>query len=525
VSAAGTTAKAGPDDLTPEEEAQAEAAAAQEGEPDADAGPSWTETRMAEEVVKQYGRDIRFCGPWHKWLFWDGIRWRMDHSGHVARIVKKQIRKLHIWAIEKGYGEAAKVFAKAEKRSVREAVQALAAVEAEVQIAPEDFDCDLWLLNVRNGTINLKTGRLRAHRREDYCTKLAPVDYDADAKAPNWDRFLLEIFDCKTGLVEFVQRAAGYSLTAAVTDHCFFLLHGTGRNGKTTLVEVLLALLGDYADAGLDDLLLESHGDRHPTELADLFGRRLVACTETGEGRRLNETRIKKLTGADRIKARRMREDPWSFSPTHKLWLATNHRPAIRGTDIAIWSRVLLLPFTLSFLGREDKKLPEKLRRELPGILAWAVRGCLDWQRNGLQPPPEVKAATDAYRHAEDRLAAFVADCCVTGPGKQVTFAELYGAFNAWAKARNEFVPTATAFGLRLTERGFEPGTFGRAKSAIRRGIGLLEGVRVGTGESPGFPHSARTQETNRETYPHRPAEGREPGSDNGENGDAPCGR
>ncbi len=498
-----------------------------------DAGPlktaeqPWTETRIAEVVVADHGRDIRFCGLWHKWLFWGGACWRVDHSGHVARIVKQKIRKLHLWTIAKGYEEAAKIFAKAERRSVREAVQALAAVEADVQIAPEDFDADPWLLNVKNGTIDLRTGELKAHRREDYCAKIAPVVYDADAKAPTWERFLSEVFDGKTGLVEFVQRAAGYSLTAAVTDHCFFLLHGTGRNGKTTLVEVLLDLLGDYADAGLDDLLLESHGDRHPTELADLFGRRLVACTETGEGRRLNETRIKKLTGADRIKARRMREDPWSFSPTHKLWLATNHRPAIRGTDIAIWSRVLLLPFTVSFLGREDKKLPEKLRHELPGILAWAVRGCLAWRRDGLQPPHEVKAATGAYRQAEDRLAAFIGDCCVTGPGKQVTFAELYGAFNFWAKARNEFVPTATAFGLTLTERGFEPGTFGRAKTAIRKGIGLLDGARVGTGESAGFPHSARTQETNREPDPHRPAEGRKPDPDEEQSGNwgAPCGR
>ena len=495
--------------------------------PPKDAERPWTESRMAEAVVVGHAHDVRFCGLWHKWLFWDGIRWRLDHSGHVPRIVKKQIRKLHVWAIGKGYGDAAKEFAKAEKRSVREAVQALAAVEAEVQIAPEDFDRDPWLLNVGNGTIDLKTGKLRAHRREDYCTKLAPVEYDSDAKAPTWDRFLSEVFGRNTALVEFVQRAAGYSLTASVTDHCFFLLHGTGRNGKTTLVEVLLALLGDYADAGLDDLLLEAHGDRHPTELADLFGRQLVACTETGAGRRLNETRIKKLTGADRIKARRMREDPWSFSPTHKLWLATNHRPAIRGDDIAIWSRVLLLPFTVSFLGREDKQLPEKLRRELPGILAWTVRGCLAWQSDGLQAPPEVKAATAAYRKAEDRLAAFIADCCVTGPGKQVPFADLYAVFNGWAKTRNEFVPTATAFGLALTERGFEPGTFGHAKTAIRKCIGLLEGVRVGAGEFAGFPHSARTQETNRETYPHRPAEVEgEPGNrPEGDRRGAPCGR
>ncbi|MHB8419129.1 MAG: DNA primase family protein [Myxococcales bacterium] len=491
----------------------------------------WTETRLAESVVKECGADIRFCAPWKKWLVYDGTRWRLDDSGHVARKVKQRIRDLHLWAVKKDYELIAKFFARSEKRSVREAVQALAAVEEPVQVAPGDFDADPWLLNVRNGTVDLRTGKLRPHRREDYCTKLAPVVYDANAKAPTWVVFLERIFSRNADLFGFVQRAAGYSLTGDVGEQCLFIAHGAGANGKSTMLEVLRAAMGDYARAAPADLFVASKGDRHPTEVASLLGVRFAPCVETREGARLNEVLLKQLTGGDTVTARRMREDFWEFSPVAKLWLGTNHRPAIRGTDEAIWRRVRLIPFTVTIPEQErDKKLPTKLRAELPGILAWAVRGCLAWQRDGLSPPAEVTGATADYRQAEDRLGLWIAERCLIGSNRQATAADLYADFCRWAEEHRESAPSAKTFGESLADRGFERDRAGKDRSKIWRGIGLLEERRTDADSSSGLPLSRARAEVNRISGPHRSAE-REPGSDDGEDGlfeaagGAPCGR
>jgi phage/plasmid-associated DNA primase len=204
-----------------------------------------------------------------------------------------------------------------------------------------------------------------------------------------------------------------------------------------------------------------------------------------------------------------MREDFWEFSPVAKLWLGTNHRPAIRGADYAIWRRIRLIPFTVTILpGKRDRHLPAKLRRELPGILAWAVRGGLAWQRDGLASPAEVTNATEDYRQTEDRLAVFIAEWCVTGPGKQASHADLYLAFRIWAEAAGEFVLSGKAFSESLAERGFERDRAGKDRSKIWRGIGLLEGWRTDADRSSGSPHRARTSEVNQNTGPHRSAEG-----------------
>ncbi len=212
----------------------------------------------------------------------------------------------------------------------------------------------------------------------------------------------------------------------------------------------------------------------HPTELADLFGARLVAAQETEDGRRMAEGLVKQLTGGDRIKARYMRQDFWEFDPTHKVWLATNHKPEVRGTDHAIWRRIRLIPFDVIIpKAEQDPRLPEKLRAELPGILAWAVEGCLLWQREGLGEPEEVKAATEGYRAEQDVLATFFRERCVTQPGAWVPIADLYAAYVEWAEDGGEVAENKRRFGNRLTERGFVADT-GTGNVAIRRGIALL---------------------------------------------------
>jgi putative DNA primase/helicase len=280
-------------------------------------------------------------------------------------------------------------------------------------------------------------------------------------------------------LIHFLQKAIGYSLTGNTQEQCFFILYGTGANGKSTLLDTLLALLGSYAKQAAPDVLLSKSIDRHPTELADLMGARLVTAIETGEGRRLAENLVKQMTGGDRIKARFMRQDFFEFSPTFKLFLATNHKPQIRGTDYAIWRRIRLIPFTVTIPEEErDPTLPEKLRVELPGILAWAVRGCLAWQHEGLKPPAEVAHATEAYRTEMDVLAAFLADCCVVHRNARVKASELYHIYTQWCEDNGEHVENQRSFGMRLSERGFE-----RCKV---KGLGWWRGIGIAVQEDDG---------------------------------------
>lgn len=305
---------------------------------------------------------------------------------------------------------------------------------AGIPIQPEDMDRDPWLLNVRNGTIDLRTGALRPHAREDLITRGIDVDYDRAAVCPAWERFLHQVFGGDVGLVAFVQRAIGYSLTGVITEHVLLVLYGLGSNGKTTLSEALHYLLGpSYAKHAPTDLLLARRGEHHPTELATLHGARLLTSAETGEGRRLAESLVKQLTGGDPVTARRMREDFWQFRPEFKLWLATNHKPQIKGTDHAIWRRIRLIPFDITFHAPEtgktpqqDPTLPGRLRRELPG--SWRGRSAGAWpgssrawarpMRYGTRPRP-IDPRWTCWRRSS-RSAVFSISALRPGPASYI---------------------------------------------------------------------------------------------------------
>ncbi len=354
----------------------------------------------------------------------------------------------------------------------------LARSEPGIPILPEQMDADPWLLNCPNGTLDLRTGTLREHRREDYITKLCPTPYLPAARCPTWERFLAAVFQDEEGepdgdLVLFVQRLLGRCLTGDVTEQILPIFWGGGANGKSTLVNAVLDTLGtDYAMKANADLLMISRGERHPTELAGLFGMRLVVASETHEGRRLNEALVKDLTGGEPIRARRMREDFWEFRPTHKVILLTNHKPKVAGTDEGIWRRLRLVPFQTTFWDpgdpakaaaelpsdlRQDKRLGVKLAAEREGILGWLVRGCMDWQREGLTLPERVRAATREYRADEDLVVQWIAECCVVGSNHYRTRAwHLYAAFRAWCERGGEDVVGRKTFGLALGEHGFQ---------------------------------------------------------------------
>lgn len=366
---------------------------------------------------------------------------------------------------------------RSEQKDRLKAMVELAASEPGIPVLPEELDRDPWLLNVANGTIDLRTGELRPHRREDLITKITDVKYDETAKCPRWEQFLDEVMRGNQALVTFLQRAAGMSLTGDVSDHVLLTLYGTGRNGKSTFLNTLLAVMGDYGMQAAPDLLMAKRGERHPTELADLFGKRLVVSIESEQDRRLAESLVKQLTGGDRITARRMRQDFWSFAPTHHLWLATNHKPQIRGTDLAVWSRIKLVPFRAQFLDddpRQDKHLFKKLLAELPGILRWCVEGCLAWQAGGLGVPEEVKKATDEYRAEQDTIAAFLSDCCVVTPTAKAAIRDVYKAYLTWCETNGERPVSQRELGSRLVERGFERR---RAHGGmwVWQGIGLVD--------------------------------------------------
>jgi P4 family phage/plasmid primase-like protien len=435
-----------------------------------------TDTGNGRRFVHYFGDQVRYCHPAGKWLVWDGRRWRWDCTGramHLAKIVARLIgveaaltpgrdrrKQLMDWSLD--------------SESVRSLRAMLVAAQSEprIPVQPDELDSNIWLLNCPNGTVDLLTRELREHRREDMITCLSPVAYDRDAAAPTWEKTVAEVFDRNVNLAGYWQRFCGLCLTGDVSEQILPIAHGRGANGKSTLINAILDAMGpDYAMKAMPDLLMTKKHEAHPTERADLFGKRLVVAIETGEGARINETLVKELTGSDRIRARRMREDPWEFSPSHKVLLCTNHRPVVKGTDHAIWRRLRLIPFNVTFADdQQDKSLPDKLREESPGILRWCVEGCKLWRSDGLQPPKEVVEATADYRHSEDVLGRFLEDECMHSPSLRAKATPLYQRYRRWAEACGEVPVNQNRFGAAMTERDFPRTT---SNGIWYEGIGL----------------------------------------------------
>ena len=383
-------------------------------------GFHFSDLANAELMVKWFGPDLRYCHTWRKWLVWDGKRWKVDDTGAVVRQAADTVHSLYkltstIQDKEKRK-ELAKHALKCEAKRSLDAMISLAESQSEIVILSDQLDRDKHLLNVDNGTIDLRTGELREHRREDLITKLAPVRFDPEAKSPLFEKFLNDIFAGNQDMIQFVQRAIGYALTGDTSEQCLFIAWGGGENGKSTLIETILALVGDYGMSTPSQTLLAKRYDGIPNDLARLKGARFVAAVEVEEGKPLAESRIKQMTGGDTMNARFMRSEWFDFKPEFKVFLATNHKPQIKGTDHAIWRRIQLVPFTVQISKeKQDKHLAEKLLAELPGILNFAVQGCLDWQRDELRPPEEVTRATAKYRAESDEVGRFIGEWCVTG--------------------------------------------------------------------------------------------------------------
>ena len=347
-----------------------------------------TDLGNAQRFAAQHGQNVRFCYQNGKFFVWDGTRWQADMTGKVQRKAKSTVREI--------YQEASQITNKKERKAIAKhavasesnhrikAMLSLAESEKGIPIMAEQFDADPLLFNCLNGNISLGSAKLLPHNREHLITKLAPVHYDRSATCPIWKAFLYRIMAENQRLINFVQRLVGYSLTGKVNEQILILLFGTGANGKSTFMEIIRALFGDYAQqTDFSTFLLQKY-DTIRNDLARLKGARLVSAIEVDSGRKLAEGLVKQVTGGDTITARFLHREYFEFKPNFKIWLATNHKPEIRGSDYAIWRRIKLVPFDVTIPEEEqDRQLLSKLMTELDGILTWAVEGCLKWQRNG----------------------------------------------------------------------------------------------------------------------------------------------
>jgi len=439
-----------------------------------------TDLGNAKRLVHHHGENLRYCYPWDTWLIWDDVRWAPDDSGEIFRKAKDTVlqiyKEAHVSVDPQERKQIGKHALQSEGMSRLKAMIEAAESESGIPALPEALDNDLWLLNVQNGTLDLKTKALLNHSRDRLITKVAPVKYDADAQCPNWLAFLNRIMDDNDNLIDFLQRVVGYLLTGSTQEQVLFFLYGTGANGKSTFLETLTALLGEYAAQTPTDTLMIKRGGGVPNDVARLRGARFVSAVEADEGKRLAESLVKQLTGGDTITARFLHKEFFEFKPQFKLLLAANHKPIIRGNDNAIWRRIRLIPFTVTIPPEEqDRKLPINLREELSGILNWALEGCKQWQRDGLGLPDEVKVATDDYRAEMDTIGDFVTSCCLELPNAKVSAKMLYLAYKGWCDNNSERIMSNKWFVSKLTERGFSRSRGGTNGSYIWTGIDLIE--------------------------------------------------
>ena len=413
-----------------------------------DRPPTFSDEALALRFAEQHADRLRYVAPWSKWLEWTDKNWRFDDTMKAFDLARRTCR---VAASECNQPKAANALASAKTVA---AVERLAKADRRIAATVEQWDSDPWLLNTPEGVIDLQTGNVRAHAPSDHLIKITETAADKSCPIPNWRQFLGRVTDNNIDLVAFLHRVAGYALTGITREHALFFLYGTGANGKTTFLNAITGAIGDYCRIAPIETFTASNSERHPTDLAGLRGARLVTAVETEEGRRWAESKIKALTGGDRISARFMRQDFFEFTPQFKLLIAGNHKPGLRSVDEGIRRRLYLIPFTITIPAAErDPDLPEKLRAERPGILHWMLDGCLQWQQQGLSPPSIVTAATAAYLEAEDAMAAWIADCCELDPNHWEKRTALWTDWSGWAQKAGEYVGSQKRFIERLEVR------------------------------------------------------------------------
>jgi putative DNA primase/helicase len=439
-----------------------------------------TDLGNAERLVNRYGDVLRYCYERKRWLVWNGKVWEWDAGNKVAALAKLAVRNIYHEAgdelDEKKRKDIASHASKSESDPRLTGMINLAQSEPGIPIKLTDLDTNHWVFNCLNGTIDLQSGKLLPHRKEDLITILVHIEYDPNASCNLWMRFLDRVTGGNIELVSYLQRVVGYSLTGDTRSQTMFFLYGLGSNGKSTFITTIRKLTGGYGTKANTSLFMaKDRNSGGPSEdLANLQGKRFVMASEIEDGRRLAVVLIKEMTGGEAIRADRKYEHEIEFQPVHKIWLIGNHKPVITDTTLSIWRRVKLIPFTVTIPGKEmDPDLPAKLESELPGILAWAVKGCLEWQKYGLAEPKAVTNATSDYRHEQDILGDFIDDCCCLLPTAAVSKHELKTAYETWCNSTGSQPASQKTFRARLIERGVTEGKSGGTR--YWKGIALSD--------------------------------------------------
>ena len=438
----------------------------------------------ATRLLDRHSKNLRYIPQLKRWLIWNGQYWQVDEQNAYMLFAEDTLRSI--------YSQAGATTKQADRKGMAKfaiSCENVRRIKAMLEIASSrpgtpikitDLDKDPMKFTVANGTIQLTTGKLEPHDRDDMISRQSEITYDANATCPEWMKFIDNIMGHNQNLVSFLQRAIGYSLTGLTTEQALFICYGTGANGKSTMLDILCRVMGSYGAVTPSSTLLAKKADSINNDVARLAGKRFVSSSETDEGRKLAEATIKSLTGGEEVTARYLHAEYFQFTPILKLFLATNHKPQIIGQDKGIWRRVKLIPFSVSIPEeRQDKNLPEKLREELPGILNWIIAGCLEWQQQGLNTPHEVLAATGDYRAEMDVLTSFIDEECVIERDAKVAAKELYTHYSKWADDAGEKGESQRKFGQKLTERGFD---------RVKVGTIFYLGIRIRTEDDPLTP-------------------------------------
>lgn len=440
--------------------------------------PPLTELANARQFADRHREDVRWCAPLGGWLRWTGTRWEPDALG-VERLAVETVYAMyeHLKAADLPRDERDKIKRHIDRSATARGIKGtldLVKSEPGLAVGPEVFDRDPLLLGCPNGTLDLRTGILRPAQREDLITKVTAAPYEPHAAAPVFMAFVTRAMGGDLEKIDYLQRFLGYCLTGDTGEEVIAIGHGSGANGKTKLVEALLAALGDYGATTPFDAITKDGNKAIRNDLAALRGARFVAASEPDEGCRLDEATVKRISGGDTITVRLLYKEFFSYRPSYKVFLTTNHLPRVKGSDEGIWRRLHLIPFDVTIPEAErDRNLLAKLHAELAGILAWLVEGCRAWQAQGLAAPAAVNEATTGYRTAEDVIGRFLGECTETGDTRAVQASVLHGRYTAWCATEGEEPKTPNAFGRALSARGLTRDRVGREKVHTWVGVGL----------------------------------------------------
>ena len=423
----------------------------------------FTDITNRDYFLKAYGEKIRYCIMWNKFLIWNGTCWEIDKKGRVEEdcvdFVHQMYRGLRVITDRQLQAAFEKHLIKSESFRRIQALVGLLKMSRSIKVSDDELDSDNYLFNVKENTLDLRNGKGLLPDPKHLITKRSKFIYSKDAKCPIWDMFLMQIFNNDYELIHFVQKAMGYSLSGDVSEQCLFILWGTGANGKSTFLNTLQALFGDYACSTGTETFMKKTSEQS-NDLARLKGARLVTTSEAEQGKPLSESLIKQITGEDEITARFLYGEFFSFKPTFKIFMATNHKPKIRGADNGIWRRIKMIPFTVTIPpDQRDKTLGDKLLKENSGILNWLIKGYADWCKEGLKNEPDaIKEANEEYRMDMDSVGTFVADCFEIDASLKWRLHTkiLYETYVKWCNKNNERVMSQKWLGMRMQEKGFK---------------------------------------------------------------------